>query len=747
MRRAVAYAAAVAVVLTAAFLLARRFDTLTPGLAAAYSTDAPTAARPPADSVDTPPLSSAMASHWRGSLPDAFSVTWTGQIWISSAGRYTLAVSADSGTSLFLDGQALFDNVRDPGAQYGAAARDLSIGAHTIFLTYAHRGGEARVDVLWARDGGPLTEVPLAALQPRRAGSLHVRYAQVMAAAPVYLGWIWAAIVVAVGLLIVAAAATRFRLALERAGMWREMRWILGASTLLNATAIWWGLPAAWVPIELTPTYTFDFVAHHFANGWYDAYPPLQYYVLAAAASPFLILQDVAGVTIDGVGGHALMMLVFRALSVLAAAGTVACAGLTANELFGRRAGLFAAAVFALTAPFVFYAKTANVDVPYIFWFAVSMLLFMRIVRYRRMRDFVMFAAAAAAAVCTKDQAYGFYVLVPLVVIVCLWREHTERGGIGRLVGVLLDRRVVAAAATAAVCFAAFHNLLFNLDGFRHHVAFITGPGSQDYRVYAPTLAGHAALLARTVRLVGESMSWPMFAAAVAGLLLALARRGTRALAIAAAVPIVSYYGFFIDVVLYNYDRFVIPMCFVLAAFAGFAFDRAIASPLPRRAVVAASAVVFAYALIYTATVDYLMVDDSRYAAARWMRSNVRDDIVAMSEPPELLPGLAGFRSIELHTIEELQREQPKFFVLNVDYARAAEPGSAWARLVAGIEQERLGYRAVARFRNRVPWQWLPLGHPDLVGPRQETTVFSVLRDINPTIEIYERADIPAPRQ
>jgi hypothetical protein len=199
--------------------------------------------------------------------------------------------------------------------------------------------------------------------------------------------------------------------------------------------------------------------------------------------------------------------------------------------------------------------------------------------------------------------------------------------------------------------------------------------------------------------------------------------------------------------VLYNYDRFVIPIGFVLSAFAGFAFDRALSARLPRRAAAAGVAVVFAYALIYASTVDYLMVDDSRYGAGRWMETNIGQDIVAMSEPPELLPGLARFHSIELHTIEELQRERPAFFILNADYARAAEPGSEWARLVEGIVQGRLGYRPVAHFRNQVPWQWLPLGHPDLVGRREEKTVFSVLHDINPTIEIYERgADSPAPR-
>ena len=45
----------------------------------------------------------------------------------------------------------------------------------------------------------------------------------------------------------------------------------------------------------------------------------------------------------------------------------------------------------------------------------------------------------------------------------------------------------------------------------------------------------------------------------------------------------------------------------------------------------------------------------------------------------------------------------------------------------------------VTRFRRPAPWPWLPGAHPDLVGARQETRVSSVLRDINPTIEMFRR--------
>jgi hypothetical protein len=59
--------------------------------------------------------------------------------------------------------------------------------------------------------------------------------------------------------------------------------------------------------------------------------------------------------------------------------------------------------------------------------------------------------------------------------------------------------------------------------------------------------------------------------------------------------------------------------------------------------------------------------------------------------------------------------------------------------MIAGLERDTIGYRRVARFRHASPWPWLPAGHPDLVGARQETIVFSTLRNINPTIEIFQR--------
>jgi hypothetical protein len=55
------------------------------------------------------------------------------------------------------------------------------------------------------------------------------------------------------------------------------------------------------------------------------------------------------------------------------------------------------------------------------------------------------------------------------------------------------------------------------------------------------------------------------------------------------------------------------------------------------------------------------------------------------------------------------------------------------------LQQHTLGYRLAFRSHAPAPWPWLPSPNPNLVRPRDEVTVLSVLTEVNPAIEIYER--------
>jgi hypothetical protein len=144
------------------------------------------------------------------------------------------------------------------------------------------------------------------------------------------------------------------------------------------------------------------------------------------------------------------------------------------------------------------------------------------------------------------------------------------------------------------------------------------------------------------------------------------------------------------------------------------------------------------------------MIGDARYAAQHWLAAHVgADDLVGHMFDLEYSPRLDEYRHTDIHSIEDLRKERPAYYVLNADYAKALSPGDpkAPARLlVEGLQEGTLGYRLVYRYRRQPPWRWLPGAHPDLYGAREETEVASTLFNVNPLIEIFARESSTAAR-
>jgi len=371
----------------------------------------------------------------------------------------------------------------------------------------------------------------------------------------------------------------------------------------------------------------------------------------------------------------------------------------------------------------------------------VSLVFYLRILTSaRRIRDYAWFAATAMLAICTKDQAYGLYALTPLVIVWEEWRAQPD--GHRSVARAVFNPRIGAALVAGVAAFVVCDNVIFNYSGFVNHVRMITGGGSQPYQAFDATLRGRWDLLKLTVDLTQQAMGWPFFVASIAGVGLALLNPAYRRAAIWLLVPVVSYYLTFIDVVLYNYDRFVLPICLVLAFFGGLAFDRLLTSGGKLQTWrILATAVAFGYTLLYAVSVDVLMAGDSRYDAQHWLAAHARrDDLIGHAFDPEYLPNFGRFRHGDIKSIEDLRKQRPVYYVVNADYARAVPRDSRpLGPLLDGLERGTLGYRLAYRFRRNLPWSWLPGGHGDLVGSRLETRVFSTLRNVNPTIEIFER--------
>ena len=510
---------------------------------------------------------------------------------------------------------------------------------------------------------------------------------------------------------------------------------ILAGSFVLNVTAIGWGMPSAsgWAPDETLPQTMLGGIAQRFSGGWVSTYPAFHHYVLALAYLPTLALEWLRGAPIDLSLRHVSLVVSGRMVSVLMATATLAAIYLVAAEAFGRRAALFAALTLGLTTPFVYYAKTTNVDVPYVCWFAVSLVPYMRLLRALRLRDFVAFAVTATLAICTKDQAYALYALTPIPIGIALWRSGEHRSPWH----LVIDRRVLAAGGAAAIAFAVGHNLLFNFSGFLEHLRLLT-----TWARYAPmfdtTVTGRAALSALAVRQSMESLGWITGIAAAAGLTSAVSDRRFRMPALCLLVPIVSYWLLFLNVIGYSFDRFMLPVCVVAAVFAGVGLARLVADGPLRRARQALCAAGLVFTALNPITLDLMMLFDARYAAEAWVERQLPAGRHVGLLGGSYLPRFERGQYETILTFSDLHRFRAPLIVVNADYQRLRPASTTERQILAALDQGDLGYRPIYSQRFEVPWQALPGLHPALVGERRGP-VLSNLHHVNPRMEIFAR--------
>jgi len=499
---------------------------------------------------------------------------------------------------------------------------------------------------------------------------------------------------------------------------------VLAMALVLGAWGLRWGLPGefGWAPDEVLPADVDSAVAQRFAHGWHTKYPPLHFALLAGASAPVRLAGHVAGW--DEARVHDARMTAGRVLSLALSLGLLVLVYRCGREMGDAWAGVLAAALLALSVPFAYYAKIANLDVPYLFWFALSLLFFLRARRRAQPRDFALFALAAATAVATKDQAFALYVLtVPF-----LWWETVRRGGSGRLAATM--------CGTGAFAYAVLSGALFNPAGWLAHLRLIAGPARTSFRMFDQGLGGHLELLGQTARHLLFVMGGPSLLAALAGLVLAGRERASHRAWLAALVPAVSYVLFFPLVVLYIYDRFLLPVALVLSLLGGLALSRALRTrPGAGRA---ATVAVLAFAALRAASVDVLLARDSRYTVEDWLRREVGPaPLVAAVGPLEYLPRFDGLHWRRLGpAASRLAQVNPEVVVVNADYARRADEGTGERAFYAALDDGSLGYRVALRHRTspRV------LLDTDALRRDGHGHIWSNLDKVDPEIVVYRRA-------
>jgi 4-amino-4-deoxy-L-arabinose transferase-like glycosyltransferase len=522
------------------------------------------------------------------------------------------------------------------------------------------------------------------------------------------------------------------------------MHAVLAVSVVLFVAGIWWGLPSyrGWAPDELFPSRVLDGMQHLFSHGWSDIYPPLHYYILGILYAPFYLLHKLRWINLEMLSWYTLLFYIARLVSVVMSTATVYLVYKCGREIFDDRSSHFAALISVFAVPYVYYAKLANLDSPYIFWFVLSLFYYLRILKTHRSKYYYLFTVAAVLAVCTKDQAYGLYVLSPMVILLSDWQSKREAGQKLSVFKAILERRYLFLILLGAGLCVLLHNIIFNARGFLAHFKLIVGPASKGYQIYPATLAGQAKLLGQTIAHIRFSFGWPLVLTCAAGLLLAASRPKKNRLLLSLLVFVVSYYVFYMAVILYNYDRFNMPINIVLSLFAGYAlstaWERARRFSLPRAAVVG---LLFAYSLFYVASIDVLMIADGRYSVERWMKANIpKDAPIGVASPIEYCPRLDGYlwSNLPLSLPAFKQKSpRPEYVLFMTALSMRFADDTTEHRFFAAFTEGKIKFRRVLKYQTNL--RWLPL--------RTEGAVTN-LSTIDPEIQIYQNIARPGvPRE
>ena len=508
---------------------------------------------------------------------------------------------------------------------------------------------------------------------------------------------------------------------------------------VLFAPGIWWGLPfidgreaeRGWAVDDETPLGALAEARQVFVRGGERnyGYPLFYYYISVAAYTPYLgylLATNQFSKPTDrypfGLANdtHALrvMSLISKGLTLLLAMAVVYGAYHAARLTWTDRAGVFAAILVALLYPLAYYARTGNVDVPMLGLSAIGLAAYCAIARDGiTTRRAVTLGAAAGLAMATKDSAVGLFAAVPLAMF-----------AVPRPSGTAFPWRTWGIAAVAGFVALGIGSGLF-IDPVRYYYHLMELVGRLDsvprtaslYFALPNTAAGHLAAL--KFQAVGSMQGLTFFGLMLAVAGIALFVPGNRQARLL-LLPALTYSAFVFFFLRAEQLRYLLPLGFVLALFAGAAADAGTRSPVRIRAAAAWGLLAAAISIstLRLADLTHAMVRDSRYEAAEWLATRLAPgDRVEFFGASQKLPRLPAGVVVEraavyqgMHTLHDTSAahadsivagwmtRRPTMVIVIPDHSRlfadAPFDGSMPPALFRRLESGELPWRRAARF-------------------------------------------------
>lgn len=518
-------------------------------------------------------------------------------------------------------------------------------------------------------------------------------------------------------------------------GLW----FVLILSFSLNLIAINWGLPSpssrGWAADEITPASVINGIDKKFSNGWTTRYPPLHFYVLSVFYLPFYSLRALNVINAQTLFITTLFFLIGRLMSVFMGTAIVFFVYLCGCEVMEKKPALFASLITALTPPFLYYSKTVNTDIPYVFWFIVALYFFIRILKFHQTSDYILFAATAVFSITTKDQAYGLFILTPFIIIFSFYQHNKSQVKKFLLLKSIFNKKTMSALVVGTTLFILIQNWIFNFQGFKRHLLLILGPAKGE-RLFPNNVSGFMSMLIQTFDQLKFILGWPILLICMVGLIYALTKKKKYPYIFWLLVPLVTYYVTFMFTIGRNPVRHLIPVYILMSFFGALCVSYFLHAS--RRFKIIKSLLVFilfANAALYSFSVDVIMINDSRYYVEQWMQKNIeKDESILFVGYINFLPRNKGYTHVKyLHrpSQNDIKKINPSYILINSDLLNSAQP-----YLYQKITKDGLGYKQILKYKSS---PWLNLLPEHKIKRNHNGQIITNLSLINPEIIIFKK--------
>ncbi|MCX6349159.1 MAG: glycosyltransferase family 39 protein [Candidatus Aureabacteria bacterium] len=415
---------------------------------------------------------------------------------------------------------------------------------------------------------------------------------------------------------------------------------ILAATLVLRFLGLSFGFPYLFHPDEPTAVKRAVLFFRDGLNPRWFAMPSLYLYLLHFNYRIYGALTGIAHFESD----QTALYLIGRIWSAFLGSATVGLVFLIGKRLFGRNAGLGAAALLAALPLHLLHSHYATVDVPMTFTLALALLFAARVLERGRSSDYL--TAGICAGLSAGLKYNGVFAFVPILAA-CLLRAK----GWGPSAAAPFDRKEWrrlgwAAIALVLVFFAVSPFILASpvqfLRDLKLQSGYLISYGHGP--IFIDTKPGALYQLFNVLYYAGGGVFWSL---SVAGVLAALVlRRKEDVLLLSFLIP----YYILISIPTVKFSRFFIPLLPALALLAG----RLLELSFPRLWMRKALAGLFAAGclwifLIGGGYVRMLVRPDARVEAKEWIESNLprgtrlgmirtETGLVFLDDPPLAVP-------------------------------------------------------------------------------------------------------------